>query len=72
MKDLVILSIVILLLVLVPFTRQLLQLRIRFFRWLNWNWAADLIEDNFVAWLVLVRILLFCAASAIVYFTWFN
>jgi|GEM_PF-2377466 hypothetical protein len=34
-------------LILIPFTPQLIRLRIRFFRWLHWNWAVNLLESHF-------------------------
>ena len=39
-----------LLLALIPVTPKLLQLRIRFFRWIRWEWAARVLEDHFVGW----------------------
>ena len=63
-------AIAILLLVLVPFVPQLVRLRIRFFRWLHWNWAANLLESHFPAWVLLKRIALFVIAAVLLYFGW--
>ena len=44
-----------LLLALIPITPKLLQLRIRFFRWIRWEWAARILEDHFVGWCRVTR-----------------
>ena len=62
--------IAILLLLLVPFAPQLVRLRIRVFRWLHWNWAANLLESHFPAWVRLIRIALFVIAAVLLYFGW--
>ena len=51
-------------LVLLPLVPKLLRLRVRFLRWLRWNWAADLIEKRFDGWVLFFRILL-CVISAV-------
>jgi DNA-binding SARP family transcriptional activator len=56
-----------LLLSLVPLTARLLRLRIRFFRWLHWNWGADLIEDHFDSWVQFVRTVLIVIAVALIF-----
>ena len=33
---------------------KLLRLRIRFFKWIHWTWAASVLEEHFERW-VLVR-----------------
>lgn len=57
-------------LVCVPLTPQLLRLRLRFFRWLNWTWAADLLEEHFQRWIILVRIILTVIALGLFYLAW--
>ena len=45
---------------------QLLRLRIRFFKWLHWTWAARVLEEHFATWVVFARFVL--AGLAIVLF----
>lgn len=54
-------------LTLVPFAPGLLRLRIRFLRWLHWNWAANLLENHFQGWVVFVRIILLVGAALLLY-----
>jgi uncharacterized membrane protein len=54
--------IVILAIVLIPLMPKLLRIRVRFLRWLNWNWAASLLEDHFQAWVLFARIMMFVVA----------
>jgi len=42
-------------LIFVPLAPQLLRLRIRFTRWIHWNWAADLLENHFQGWVLYQR-----------------
>ncbi len=58
----------ILALILVPLAPSLVRLRIRFFRWLHWNWAVNLLESHFQDWVVFVRIILFVIAALLLYF----
>ncbi len=51
--------IAILLLILIPLVPKLLRLRVRFLRWLHWDWAANLPENHFQGWVLFVRIILF-------------
>ena len=53
---------------------KLMRLRIRFFKWIHWTWAARVLEDHFERWVVFARIvfvglavvlLLFGVASAL-------
>ena len=60
-------SIAFLFLILIPFAPQLLQLRIRFLRWLHWNWAVNLLESHFQGWVVFLRIILFLIAASLLY-----
>ena len=62
--------IALLLLVLIPFMPTFLRLRIRFFRWIDWNWAANLTENYFQCWVVLFRVLLFAVATLLFYIGW--
>lgn len=57
----------ILLLILIPFAPQLVRLRIRILKWLNWNWAVRTLEDQFPAWVLFFRILLFVIAMVLLY-----
>ena len=60
----------VLLLILVPFAPRLLRLRIRFFRWIHWEWAAKLLEDHFRGWCWFLRIVLLVIAVVLLYFGW--
>lgn len=55
-------------LILIPFGPQLLRIRIRILRWLNWNWAVHVLEDHFPAWVLSLRILLLIIAVVLLYF----
>ena len=57
-------------LVCVPLAPQLLRLRLRFLRWINWTWAADLLENYFPRWVILLRTVLIIIALALFYFAW--
>ena len=57
-------------LILIPFAPQLMRLRIRFFRWLHWNWAVNLLESHFQSWVVWARTLLFVIAAFLLYVGW--
>jgi len=57
-------------LIFIPFTPQLLRLRIRFFRWIHWNWAANLLENSFQGWVLFVRVFLLLLAIVLLYFGW--
>lgn len=63
-------AIAILALVLIPFAPDLVRLRIRFLRWLRWNWAVNLLERHFQAWVVFFRIVLFVIAVLLLYIGW--
>ena len=45
---------------------KLVRLRIRFFKWMHWTWAARVLEEHFATWVVFARIVL--AGLAIVLF----
>ena len=55
---------------LVPLAPKLVRLRIRFRRWLGWNWAADLLENHFQGWVLFFRIMLFVVAVVLLYLGW--
>lgn len=57
-------------LILIPFTPQLVRLRIRTLRWIHWSWAANLLESHFQGWVVFVRVLLVVIATALFYIAW--
>ena len=60
----------VLFLILIPFAPQLVRLRIRFLRWLHWNWAVNLLESHFQSWVVFFRIILFVIAAFLLYVGW--
>ena len=60
----------VLFLILIPFAPQVVRVRIRFFRWIHWNWAVNLLESHFQSWVVFVRIVLFVIAALLLYFGW--
>ncbi len=37
---------------------KLVRLRIRFFKWMHWTWAARVLEEHFATWVVFARIVL--------------
>ena len=37
---------------------KLMRLRIRFFKWLHWTWAARVLEEHFERWVLVIRIVL--------------
>ena len=65
-----VLSIAILALILIPLAPQLVRLRIRFFRWIKWNWAVNVLENHFRSWVLFFRILLFVVAVLLLFFGW--
>ena len=60
----------VLFLVLAQFPSQVVRFRIRFARWINWNWAADLLEDHFEAWVRFFRVLLLIIAAVFLIVAW--
>ena len=60
----------VLFLILIPFAPQLVRLRIRFLRWLHWNWAVNLLESHFQGRVLFVRIILFFIAAVFFYIGW--
>ena len=57
-------------LILVPLAPKLVRIRIRFFRWLHWDWAANLLESHFQGWVLFFRTILFVIAAVLLYFAW--
>ena len=57
-------------LILIPLAPKLLRLRIRFFKWLKWNWAVNFLERHFDAWVVLFRVILIVIATILFYLGW--
>ena len=37
---------------------KLMRLRIRFFKWIHWTWAASVLEEHFERWVLILRIFL--------------
>ena len=57
-------------LILIPLAPKLVRLRIRFLRWLHWNWAVNLLEKYFDRWVLIVRVILLVIAAALLYVGW--
>ena len=66
----VLFALAILFLILIPLAPQLVLLRIRILRWLHWNWAVNLLEKRFDAWVWFFRIVLFVIAAVLLYAGW--
>ena len=47
---------------------KLMRLRIRFFKWLHWTWAARVTEEHFERWVLVIRIVLLVLAVALLFF----
>ena len=47
---------------------KLMRLRIRFFKWLHWTWAARVLEEHFERWVLVIRIVLLVLAVALLFF----
>ncbi len=62
--------IAILALILIPFAPTLIRLRVKFLRWLHWDWAVNLLESHFQGWVVFLRIFLFVIAALLLYIGW--
>ena len=63
-------ALAILFLSLVPLAPKLVRLRIRFFRWIHWNWAVNLLERDFQGWVLFFRIILSVIAAMLFYAGW--
>ncbi|MEX0706398.1 MAG: hypothetical protein WD078_00430 [Woeseia sp.] len=59
-------------LALIPFAPQLLRLRLKFLRWIHWDWAATLLEKYFDRWVIVLRIFLIVVAGVLLYLGWEN
>ena len=59
-------------LILIPLAPKLVRLRIRFFRWLHWIWAVNLLEKHFDGRVLIVRIILLVIAATLLYVGWEN
>ena len=70
MLTLLLFALAILSLALIPFAPQLLRLRLRFLRWIHWDWAANLLEESLDRWVMLFRIALIVIAAGLLYFGW--
>jgi len=66
----VLFALAILALILIPLAPKLVRLRIRFLRWLHWNWAVNLLEKYFDGWVLFVRIILLVIAAVLLYAGW--
>ena len=47
---------------------KLMRLRIRFFKWLHWTWAARVTEKYFERWGLVLRTVLLVLAIALLFF----
>ena len=47
---------------------KLLRLRIRFFKWIHWTWAARVTEEHFESLVLVIRIVLLGLAVALLFF----
>ncbi len=63
-------ALAILSLILIPLAPNLVRLRIRFLKWIHWNWAVNLLERHFQGWVLLFRIILFVIAAMLFYAGW--
>ncbi len=63
-------ALAILSLILIPLAPKLVRLRIRFLRWLHWNWAGNLLEKHFDGWVLFFRIILLVIAAVLLYAGW--
>ena len=63
-------ALAILSLILIPLAPKLVRLRIRFLRWIHWNWAVNLLERHFQGWVLFFRIILFVIAAVLFYAGW--
>jgi hypothetical protein len=65
MTTVLLFALAILSLALVPIASKLVRLRVRFFRWLHWNWAVRVLEEHFESWVVFFRIVLLGLAAVL-------
>ena len=63
-------ALAILSLILIPLAPNLVRLRIRFLKWIHWNWAVNLLERHFQGWVLFFRIILFVIAAMLFYAGW--
>ena len=61
-------ALAILALILIPVAPKLMRLRIRFFKWLHWTWAARVTEEHFERWVLVLRTVLLVLAVALLFF----
>ncbi len=57
-------------LILIPLAPKLVRLRIRFLRWLHWNWAVNLLEKHFDGRVLLLRTILLVIGVVLFYLGW--
>ncbi|MEO2018449.1 MAG: hypothetical protein ABGZ53_29210 [Fuerstiella sp.] len=57
-------------LILIPLAPKLVRLRIRFLRWLRWDWAVNLAEKYFDGRVLIFRIILLVIAIVLFYTGW--
>jgi hypothetical protein len=66
----VLFALAILSLILIPLAPVLVRIRIKFLRWLHWNWAVNLLEKHFDGWVLLFRIILLVVAVVLFCADW--
>jgi len=66
----VLFALAILSLILIPWAPNLMRLRMRFFRWLRWNWKANLLEKHFDGLVLILRMILLVIAALLLYTGW--
>tara|TARA_B100001123_G_C15331954_1_gene1031505 strand:+ start:494 stop:718 length:225 start_codon:yes stop_codon:yes gene_type:complete len=59
MPTVLLFTLAILALVALATMRLLLQLRLRFLKWIHWNWAVRELEQHFERWVLFGRVVLF-------------
>ena len=60
----------VLFLILIPLAPGVVRLRIRFCRWIRWEWAAKVLEDHFQAWRLFFRVAFSLIAAVFLYVGW--
>ncbi|MCH2472329.1 MAG: hypothetical protein MK486_20290 [Gemmatimonadetes bacterium] len=68
MSTVLLFTLAILALILIPVAPKLMRLRIRFFKWLHWTWAARVLEEHFERWVLVLRTVLLVLAVALLFF----
>ncbi|MCY4056672.1 MAG: hypothetical protein OXG44_01590 [Gammaproteobacteria bacterium] len=70
MADWLLFPIAVLCLLAIPWVPQLVRLRIRFLRWIHWEWGARLLEDHFAGWCSFFRVAFAVLAVVLLFIGW--